>query len=174
LNDWLLVVDDRDPDTRIFDTSGRLVMQLAEQVEGDHGHAWGATFAVGRDLVIVTYKHVMRVDPSGRVVWKIGPPINTFVAGDDVVVLPDGDLVIANYGQIDDSGVDVMRIHGHNGAPVWRAQVRGLGVTHSKYEQLVYIEARGDALFVISQAAGGEFIEQLALPTGQSQLRKVL
>jgi hypothetical protein len=87
------------------------------------------------------------------------------------VLLPDGDLVIANYGAISDSGVALYRIHAIDGTVVWRASVPGLGVPHSQYEHLAYVELRGDALYVVSEASGGGFLERLSASTGSRLTR---
>ncbi len=42
----------------------------------------------------------------------------------------------------------------------------GLGVEHSEYLQRVYLERRDDALYVVSQASGGNFMERVDLATG--------
>ena len=79
--------------------------------------------------------------------------------------IPGGDLVVATYCTISDDGVEVQRIGG-DGNVRWRIQVPGLGVAHSEYEQLVYLELRGTSLYVVSQGSGGHFIERLDLATG--------
>ncbi len=65
--------------------------------------------------------------------------------------------MIANYGAIDDGGVDVLRIATDGGRIVWRTHVPGLGVSHSGVFSVGPRGARAGRheLFVISQGAGG-------------------
>jgi outer membrane protein assembly factor BamB len=173
-NDRIIVVEDRNPPvSRIYNLDGTLIAKLAAEIEGSHRDPWGASHLIDDKLVLVTDKHVMELDAAGKVLWRRETLRDTFVAADQVVALPGGDLVIANYGAISDSGVDVVRLHG-DGALVWRSCARALGVPHSEYSHLAYVEARGDELFVISQGASGAFLERLSLTTGARELRCVM
>jgi hypothetical protein len=98
---------------------------------------------------------------------------NTFVGGNQVVELPGGDFILANWGAINDSGVDLVRLH-PDGTPVWHSCASPLGVGHSEYEHLAYVEARGDALFVASEGSYGAFLEKLSVATGERERRCVL
>jgi outer membrane protein assembly factor BamB len=164
--DRIFAVESTPPEeTRVFDLAGHLVTTLHEQVESAQ--------PVSHGLVVVGDQHLMSLDPSGKIRWSRAAPPNGFVGGDDIVELPGGDLLLANYGAISDSGVDVQRLHA-DGTPVWHARAAPLYVSHSQYEHLAYIEPRGDALFVVSQGSYGAFLEKLSLATGARELRCVL
>ena len=152
-------------ETRVFDLAGHLVTTLHEQVE--------AAQPVSHGLVVVGDQHLMSLDPSGKILWSRAAPPNGFAGGDQIVELPGGDLLVANYGAISDSGVDVQRLHA-DGTPVWHARAAPLYVSHSQYEHLAYIEPRGAALYVVSQGSYGAFLERLSLATGARELRCVL
>jgi outer membrane protein assembly factor BamB len=166
-----IVVGDRGPMTIVFDLAGHELYRLAEATAGDLVAPWGAIHTVGPLSIVVTDKHISGIGDDGHVHWQLPPPENTFVAADAFVDLDGGDVVIANYGAIDDSGVDVFRLAPQTGHVVWHARVPSLGVGHSEYMQMVYARARGSDLFVISQAAGGWILERLALATGARDMR---
>lgn len=164
--DRIFAAESRPPEeTRVFDLAGHLVTTLHEQVQ--------AATQVSHGLVVVGDKHLLSLDPSGKVLWSHAAPPNGFVGGDQIVELPGGDLLVANYGAIDDSGVDVQRLHA-DGTPVWHAKAAPLHVSHSQYRHVAYVEPRGDELFVVSQGSSGAFLEKLSLATGARELRCVL
>jgi len=163
----IVINEGHSPTTTVFDLAGRELYRLSELVGGSLEVPHGA----GSDLLLVTDQHIERIGDDGAVRWRLGRPESTFVADDDFVALPTGEVVIANYGAIDDGGIDVMRIATDDGRIAWRTHVPGLGVGHSEYFQSVYARARGAALFVISQAAGGWYMERLSLATGARERR---
>ncbi|HEV7555272.1 MAG TPA: PQQ-binding-like beta-propeller repeat protein [Kofleriaceae bacterium] len=166
-----VVEDSRAASTLVFDLAGRELYRLAETTAGDNIEPWGALHVVGQVSIAVTDKHISAISDDGHTHWQLPPPDNKFVAADDFVDLDGGDLVIANYGAIDDDGVDMFRIAPQTGRVLWHVRVPGLGVGHSEYYQTVYARARGDDLFVISQGSGGWFMERLAVATGVRELR---
>jgi outer membrane protein assembly factor BamB len=173
-HDRIFVVEDRDPPaSRIYDFKGALIASLAEQIEGSHREPWGGSHVVGDALVIVTDQHIMALDAAGHALWRRAGLRDTFVAADQIVALPGGDMIVANYGAISDSGVDLVRLH-PDGSLAWHACTFALGVPHSKYSHLAYVEPRGDALFVVSQGASGAFLERLSLASGARELRCVM
>jgi outer membrane protein assembly factor BamB len=141
----------------VFDHAGHELYRLHEQVASMH--------AVAGDLVVVTDKRVARLDDTGKVVWTLPAPAATFVARAEFVELAGGDLVIGDYCAISDDGVEIQRVS-PAGARRWKIVVPGLGVPHSEYLQSVYLEHRGDWLYVVSQASGGNFMERVDLATG--------
>jgi outer membrane protein assembly factor BamB len=173
VNDWLIVVDQALRKTMVFDLAGKLAATFDEIAEGTAAQLYGGGFRVGDATLLVTEEHVLAIDRRGRVLWRRGHLENTFVGGNAFAALPGGDVVIANYGQINDSGVDVIRLH-PDGSLVWRSCLAPLLVDHSAYQHLVYLDVRGDDLFVVSQGSYGGFLEQLSLATGARALRCVL
>ncbi len=102
--DRIFAVESHPPaTTRVFDLAGHLVTTLAEQVE--------AAQTVGGQLVVVSDQHVLSLEPSGAVRWSRPAPPNGFVGGDQIIELAGGDVLLANYGEISDSGVDLVRLH---------------------------------------------------------------
>jgi len=170
---FLVVVEDRPANTRIFDLHGKLLLELDEQTEGAGEAPFGGVLQAGTTTLLVTDKHVIAVDPNARVLWMRDHMRNTFVGGNQVVALPGGDFILANFGAINDSGIDLVRFHA-DGSYAWHSCSTPLGVGHSEYEHFGYIEARGDALFVASEGSYGAFLEKLAIATGERQLRCVL
>jgi outer membrane protein assembly factor BamB len=140
-----------------FDHAGHELYRLREQI--------AATHTQDDDLVIVSDKRIARLADTGRVVWSLPAPHDSFVTAAEFAELPDGDLVVATYCAISDNGIELQRI-GEDGSVRWHVTVPGLGVQHSEYLQHVYLEIRKQSLFAVSQASGGNFIEQLDLATG--------
>jgi outer membrane protein assembly factor BamB len=141
----------------VFDHAGRELYRMPDQIASAH--------AIGDDLVVVSDKRVARFTDTGKPVWSLPAPAATFAGDAEFVDLPDGDLVIADYCAISDDGVEIQRV-GPDGARRWKVMVPGLGVAHSEYLQRVYLERRGDTLYVVSQASGGAFMERVELSTG--------
>jgi len=161
-----IVVTNESPDLAIFlDHSGKRHFASKE--------ALSSVRPLEDDLLLVSSKRVARVDAKGHVLWHRPPLASTFVAGNDIVPV-GGDLLIANFGRIDDSGVDVVRLDAKTGALRWETRVPGLGVAHSKYYQAAYLEMRGTEVYVVSQGAFGSFFERLDLATGHRELRCML
>lgn len=110
---------------------------------------------------------------NGELRWTAPSPLADF----DTLALaatPAGDLVAATYIAMADSGVTVRCLTAANGEPAWRHVDPGLGVAHSKYWHRVYVRTTGDAVFVVSQAAGGNFVVELDAATGERRRREVL
>ena len=143
--------------TIVFDLAGHELYRLSEQV--------ASVRAQGDDLLVVSDKRIARLTDAGKVVWSLPAPHDSFVTATEFAALPGGDLVVATYCAISDDGVELQRM-GPDGSARWHVTVPGLGVGHSEYLQRVYLEVRGPALFAVSQASGGHFIEQLDLATG--------
>jgi hypothetical protein len=178
--DLLVVVDDlpQRETTIALDHGGRRRFALSEAVFGAFGELGEGRPLFhrlpGGDLLFASTKRVARVDPVGHVRWERAAPRETFVAQNQYLDLPGGDVLLANSGFIADSGVHLLRLRPSDGATVWKADVRGLDVPHSTYEHVAYAEARADDLFVVSQGSSGSFFERIALATGARELRCVL
>jgi outer membrane protein assembly factor BamB len=179
---WVAVLDQRiyvvegppRETTLIFDLGGNQIAKLDEQVQAAKLMTWGTasrSSGVGT-RVLLTDKRALAMDAAGTIVWRGPKPRNDFGGGADFAELPNGDLLLANYGAINDSGVDVMRLH-RDGSVAWLSTAEPLGVTHSGYIHRAYIEVRGDKVFVISQGTYGDFLERMSVATGARELRCV-
>ena len=168
-NGLLILVESHPAQTLIFDLAGQQLAKLDEQTQAVSGNA---SRPLGKTMLLVTDKHLMAIDATARVLWTHDPLKNTFVSGNQLAELPNGDVVIANYGAINDSGVDLIRLH-PDGSIAWRSCAAALGVGHSEYEHFAYIEVRGDELFVVSQGSYGAFLEKLSVVTGARERRCV-
>jgi outer membrane protein assembly factor BamB len=168
---FVLVVDDHTSLT--FDHAGKELFRADETILGSPRapEFGGVLHPLAGDALLASDKRIARIDASGRVVWRRGPPRDTFVGMDDFVDLPGGDVLLANYGGISDSGVQVLRLRAADGSVVWEARAAALGVAHSQYQHVAYLETRGDVVYVVSQGSYGSFFERIALPTGKREVR---
>lgn len=148
--------------TFVFDHAGKELHRIKESVQVVH--------PIGQDLLVFTDKHVARYEDAGRVAWTIPALAATFVAGNDVVDAGAFTLV-GNYGRISDSGVDLVALDPTSGVTRWRTKVPGLGVGHSEYLHVAYLELRGPKVYVVSQGSGGSFFERVDVATGKRELR---
>jgi outer membrane protein assembly factor BamB len=146
----------------VFDHSGKEVYRVTEAVESTWVNPFG--------MLVFGDKTITQRDDAGRTLWTHAPLRSTFVAGNDVVPIQT-DILIANHGRIDDSGVDLVRLRADTGALVWEARIPGLGVAHSQYLHLAYLDVQGNKVFVVSQASGGSFFERVDLATGKREAR---
>jgi outer membrane protein assembly factor BamB len=163
VNDLVIVSDESHHQTRIFDRAGHQRAELSEVVQGDG-------LALGSTTILVTDIRVVALDPDANLLWQRKQ--DSFVGRARIAELPGGDFVLASYGAISDSGVDVMRLR-RDGSEVWHSCAAPLGVGHSEYEHFAYLEVRGDALLVASEGSYGAFLEQLAVRTGTREKRCV-
>lgn len=149
---------------RFFDRAGKLRFELPEHP----AQFWAA----GSDLVMVTPDRLARIDPQGKTMWETKELRSGDGAG--FAALPGGDFLTYVWEPISDEGVDVMRVNAANGQIAWKVHCAGLGVSHSKYWQRCYVEVRGDVLVIVSQAAGGHFVEVLDAGKGVSVKRTLV
>lgn len=163
VNNLVIAADQRHRTTRIFDLSGRPLAKFDELVQGPG-------LALGTTTILVTDVRVVALGPAANVLWQRDLPRNSFTGGDAVAELPGGDFVLAQYGTINDSGVDLVRLR-RDGSEVWHSCAAPLGVGHSEYEHFAYLEVRGDELLVASEGSYGAFLEQLAVRTGTREKR---
>lgn len=83
-----------------------------------------------------------------------------------LVATPDGGVLRVKWMDIADSGFDLVSL-AVDGGIRWRREEPGLGVPHSKYWHRVQPRLAGDRLLVTSQAAGGSFLAEFDLATGE-------
>jgi hypothetical protein len=161
----VIVSDERHKEIRIFDLGGHPLAQFAEVAEGDG-------LALGSTTILVTNLRVVALGRDANVLWQREHPPSSFVGGNALAELPGGDVVLASYGAINDSGVDLVRLR-RDGSEVWHSCAAALGVGHSEYEHFAYLEVRGDTLLVASEGSYGAFLEKLAVRTGTRAMRCV-
>lgn len=150
--------------TRVYDLRGRELRRLDGGLVSAH--------AVGRELVLVLSAQIAGVAADGELGWQLGAPSYTSASGTAFADLPGGDLIIADYCARCDSDVEVQRISPATGRVAWHARVPGFRAGNgSGYTQYVYLLVRGEQLFVVSQADGHAFFEQLATATGERTRR---
>lgn len=148
--------------TVVFDHGGKELYRLHESVQSTHASPAG--------LLVFTDKRVALIDDTGATKWSRPPLAETFVAGNDVVDV-GADLLVGNYGHISDSGVDLVRLDGATGATKWETKVASLGVGHSEYLHVAYLDVQGPKVFVVSQGSAGSFYERVDLATGKREHR---
>jgi outer membrane protein assembly factor BamB len=127
----------------------------------------------GEDWVFVGDQGVVRLAPGDKPRWRTPLEGQGRLDEGGLVEVGGGDVGAFLYGRIHDSGVQVVRLNPATGKTVWRARCAPLGVGHSQYWHHVTVTAEGDRLRVISEAAGGTFVELLDLRTGRQVKRTV-
>jgi outer membrane protein assembly factor BamB len=152
----VVVVDSSRDETVVLDHAGNRAYALHETLFDSH--------LLRAGTLVVTNRRIALLDDHGRAVWQVGPPRDTVGA----------DVIVANYGAIHDSGIEVTRLRASTGAIVWKTEVPALGVAHSKYVHRAYVVVAGSSVFVVSQGSYGSFFERLSLATGQREKRVVL
>lgn len=165
--------------------AGLVLVQKAEEPDGpglglllDHAGRVRHRFdrqvvtvrAVGKDLLALTSRDVVRLSERGEVRWS-APLRHGFAPAGGFVDLPGGDVVAFLYCAIADSGVEIVRLDPASGAKVWAATCESLRVTHSGYNHVAEVGLTGRELQVTSGGSGGTFIEVLDADTGR-QLKR--
>ncbi len=148
---------------KLVDGSGKAVHEFAEAV--------ACVVPAGSGLLVVGATGCARLEPASKSLWRVGAPAAG--RGDHAGAVPagDGEMLVYTWNPIADSGVSVARIRLKDGSVVWKAHCDGLGVPHSKYWHRAYVELRGDRVLVVSQGAGGHFIDARDLRTGFRKTR---
>jgi outer membrane protein assembly factor BamB len=149
--------------TLLIDRKGRVRHRLGREVLGGKLH--------GEDRVLVTSRDVVRLSPDGKVVWSVAFARAEWPADGGLLELAGGDLLVFLYGQISDSGVQVLRLDPKAGKAVWQTRCAPLGVTHSKYHHQASVAVTGGHVRVVSRGSFGSFTELLDLKTGQQVKR---
>lgn len=126
----------------------------------------------GLDRLFLTSRDVVRLSADGKVVWSASFDRRQWIAGGDLLSLPDGQVLALLYCQIADSGVQVVRLDPATGKRVWAASCKGLGVTHSEYHHEATVSVEGDRVKVTSKGSSGTFVETLDLGSGKQVKRE--
>lgn len=125
------------------------------------------------DHVFLTSKDVICRSRTDQERWAVSFGRPEWIAGGGLLLLPDGDLLAFLNGCINDSGVQVMRIHPQSGEQVWQAACGRLGVPHSAYWHQAKVEiCKEKYLKVMSKGSQGSFVELVDLRSGQQLSRK--
>jgi outer membrane protein assembly factor BamB len=166
----------------VHEVGGLFVAQLFETIDGEGAalvidrrgrvrHRLGrevvAAVPQGEDCVFVTSQAVVRLSAEDRVRWLTPFEQPFWFTGGGIVSLADGQLLAFMYGQITDSGVQVVRLDPADGTAIWRAWCAPLGVGHSEYLHTAKVAIEGDRVRVKSRGSGGRFVEVLDLNTGK-------
>jgi outer membrane protein assembly factor BamB len=162
-----LVQRTEDPDGKgdgyLVDRRGKVRHRLNRQVVAGR--------VQGEDRVFLTSADVVRLSRDDQVRWSVPFPGHKWIAGGGLLELPGGDLLAFLYGEISDSGVEVIRLDPATGKMVWQARCAPLGVMHSEYSHRVRLTVEGRRVNVISRGSGGRFTEVLDLGTGRQVSR---
>jgi outer membrane protein assembly factor BamB len=133
-----------------------------------------AAQVIGGDLLFASDQRIARIRMRDRsIVWSRSPPANRTFSGGGFVAVPGGDLLLFDYSAISDSGVEVIRLHPHDGGEVYRVQCAGAGVDHSEYLHRADVRLNGDRVSVHSVGLDATFDQELALATGKTLRRSV-
>ncbi len=143
----------------LIDRGGRVRLKLDRMLLGGHRQ--------GDDLILLTSRDVARVAADGKTVWAVPFRIRQWPAGGGVVPLADGVVLAYLYGQISDSGVQVVRLEPGTGKQLWQSFCEPLGVTHSRYVHRAAVVTEEGRVKVTSRGSSGTFVELLDLGTGK-------
>ena len=83
----------------------------------------------------------------------------------------DGDLLVLEHMAMADSGARLSRWKAQDGSSRWHRDLPGLGIAHSKYWHRVTAIEIGDAVRVVSDAAGGQWAVELDAGSGAVRRR---
>ena len=147
----------------LVNAKGAEVFRLTERISQLKEAAPGQWFAVSD-------KRIFSIERGGKVSWELTGFAENFVHETHLATLPDGDLLLYNFGAISDSGVELVRLD-KTGKERWRSRCQPAGVDHSEYEHRAYVVVRGDDLIVVSQGSYANFIEIVDAKSGASKQR---
>ena len=150
----------------LVDRAGQVRLRLDRKVL--------AVMAAGEDRLVLTSRDVIRLGTDGPPRWATRFAQPEWIAGGGLVPLAGGDVVAYLYGQIADTGVQVLRLDPRTGRKVWENKCPELGVQHSKYFHHAVVEVGGGRLKVTSRGSSGTFVEALDTKTGRSVARRVI
>jgi outer membrane protein assembly factor BamB len=125
----------------------------------------------GADRLFLTSRDVVCLSADDAVRWSVPFREREWVAGGELVELPDGQMLASLYCIIADSGVQVVRLDPVSGQEVWQAACEPLGVNHSKYGHEATVVVKGGQVHVTSCGDGGTFVEVLDLASGRQVKR---
>jgi outer membrane protein assembly factor BamB len=159
----LFLVQDRDH-AFLLDRAGQARHHLDRPVVT--GRRWAG------EPILLTTGGVVRLSPGDREVWSLPLRCTEWGTG-DLRDLPGGDLLAYLYGQLSDSGVQVLRLDPATGRQVWQASCAPLAIApYAAYEQRAFVAVEGDRVRVTSCGSHGNFVEVLDLATGQQVSRR--
>ena len=115
-------------------------------------------------------KRIFALQKGGTISWEITGFEENFVHATRLLLLPDGDLLLYNFGAISDSGVELVRLD-KAGKERWRSRCKPAMVDHSEYYHQAYVTLRNDDLIVVSQGSYANFIEIVDAKSGASKQR---
>jgi outer membrane protein assembly factor BamB len=124
--------------------------------------------------LLATTTRLARLDGDGKRVWEHPPLRDTFASVAELEPIAGGDMLVVGFGAIHDSGVEVIRLSPSDGHEVWHTLTEPLGVVHSEYFHVAYLEVRGGRAIVVSQGSSGSWVETLRLDDGRSIHRFVV
>src|SRR5262249_37155128 len=127
----------------------------------------------GKDTIFLTSTDIVRVSPNDRVLWSLPFSDHQWTSGGKLVDLPGGDILAFRYGEICDSGVDLVRFTPLTGKTVWGTNCDRLGTRHSEYYHEASVLLERDSIRVTSKGSHGTVVEILELKSGRSLKRTV-
>ena len=119
---------------------------------------------------VVTRDSLHLWNRQGDALWTQPVTVDSFTSV-ALAVTSTGALLELRHCPMSDSGVGVVCRDPRDGGVQWRFTDPGLGVSHSKYWHRVHACVVGDSVFVVSQAAGGNFVVELDAATGEKRQR---
>jgi outer membrane protein assembly factor BamB len=128
---------------------------------------------VGDNRIFLTSKTIESLSPDGKVLWSKDFPSREWIAGGALLKLPDGTFLAHLFGQISDSGVQLIRIDPAEGKVLWRTRCDPLLVKHSAYSHSATATLKARLIVVRSVGSSGVFTETLDLDTGKQLKRDV-
>ncbi len=149
------------PATRWFSLEGKPLMSISECAEN-------VIYDNGR-LIVLSEKRYAEIKRDGSTVWEVKRDKTAFEA--DAWIFTGNGAIRLQWGPIEDSGVKVTHYAYESAKPTWTHDCEALDVPHSKYWHKVYAKVQDEKLVVVSQAAGGNFIETLSLSDGKQVAR---
>jgi outer membrane protein assembly factor BamB len=107
---------------------------------------------------------------NGQLVWTT-PIEGGSWSGKQLLVLPDEDVVVADFARIHDDGVRIWRLDGATGKVVWQTHCAAYSESFWKVKRSVYVELIDDRLVVVDQVGNGGYVEVLEPATGSQVCR---
>ena len=149
-------VEGKTPSTRWFSQDGKLLAKIDECTE--------QSFIDASRLLVLTPTRYAALNYDGSTIWEVKRSQDN-TAGEQWL-FASGFAYRLSWDEISDSGVQVEKRAMFEEKPLWAATCKDLGVSHSKYWHRAYGQVRDDKLIVVSQAAGGAFVEALKVADG--------
>ncbi len=148
---------------QLYDRKGTVRHKLDRRVVGGKQYSGDAIFMTGKDVI--------RVTARDKPVWTVSFEQDEFLAGGQLVDVAGGDMIVTQFGCINDSGVSLIRFDPANGKVKWQHHCPGIGGTHSGYNHDAKIAIEGEKVQITSVGDFGTFVEVLDLTTGRRMNR---